>query len=153
MCIRTHLHMYLYICIYIHMYIHIYNIYIHIHLYIYTVKVVAQDQADKIKATSLRFRGSPREGQDGSAENSVRASRVASRFAVLHTKGYPRWISGLRRTRSRSTLAERRVVLVKCRICIHVWRIWHYRRLRHSRHSRSGCSLNCIRNCSRVSCS
>ena len=82
---------------------------IYVYIYAYTVKVVPQDQADKIKAPSLRFRGSPRQGQEGPAEHSDRASRVASRFTVLRIKGYTRGASAS----GGSTLAASRVVLVE----------------------------------------
>ena len=40
---------------------------------------------------------------------------VASRVAVLHTEGYPRWISALKKPRTRSNLAESKVFPDKCR--------------------------------------
>ena len=77
-----------------------------------TAAILPQEHAGKNKALLAVPAHCQRQEHQGSREPSIRASPVASFFAVLHIKGYPSWNSAPKRTRTIRTLAESRDVLM-----------------------------------------
>lgn len=63
-----------------------------------------QERAAKNKTLQTMPKHCEEQEQQGSQETSLSAFFVQSCFADLHIKGYPQWISDLRRTRARPLL-------------------------------------------------
>ena len=68
--------------------------------------VLPQERGDKNKVPSLQSKRPPRQEQEGSAEESARASHVGDRVAVLSIKGYPSKTSDLERQEQEAPLLE-----------------------------------------------
>ena len=71
-----------------------------------TAAVLPQEHTGKNKALLAVPAHCQRQEHQGSREPSIRASHIASFFAVLHIKGCPSWNSALRRRRTIRTRAE-----------------------------------------------